>query len=126
MKIPARIERDPMFTVWNDQVPRLWYHTQRQASRLDAETLYGSLRFAKAYVIPAYEALGVLLHTGVVALRTWLRTGEESLSLSHSGTRIAHYIRRGTETLSLSHTGYVSVPAGPVAPVVHPIPPDRD
>lgn len=71
--IPRRIEEDPMFTGWRGDLPRLWYLDERQATRLDAESLYGAQEYAVLYSRLVYTVIPEPSQVVVLGVRGYTR-----------------------------------------------------
>lgn len=69
-----RIEADPMFSIWREGLPRLWYATERQATRLDAENLYGSQQYAVVYSRTNYTKLAAPTDVVTIGARGYQRS----------------------------------------------------
>lgn len=122
--IPARIESDPTFNGWSRDLPRLWYLDQRQATRLDAETLYGGSQFAVRYSRTQFTTLAEPIQTAAVGARGYVRESITDIGVPiETTTRIASFHRTLVTTLDEPEqdAGITLPSGGPVGPIVHPI-----
>lgn len=126
---PRRIESDPMFNAWSKSLPRLWYLDQRQATRLDAESLFGASQFAIFYGRAEFTTLADPIETALVGVRGYLRSQVFDLSNTgpfETGDRVVSYNVAGVPQVTFLDEPVQSVvvtkkSGGPVAPIEHPI-----
>jgi hypothetical protein len=122
--IPRRIEDDPMFTGWSRDLPRLWFLDERQATRLDAESLYGAQEYATLYSRLVYTVLPPIVQTSAVGVRGYTRGDITVLPVPiQTPARVVHYTRTHTTFLPLTQTSQIWSPSGsPLNPI--PAPPE--
>lgn len=123
---PRRIDDDPMFSGWNKALPRLWYLDQRQATRLDAESLFGASAFAIFYGRTGFTTLAEPGETAALGFRGYSRTQIFDLSTTgpfETATRMVNYTLTQLTTLAEPVQSVVLTKrsGGPVAPPDHPI-----
>lgn len=121
---PRRIEDDAMFAGWRRRLPRLWYLEQRQAIRLDAESLYGGSQFAVFYSRAQFRTLPTLVHSGEIGQRGYLRTQTRAIPVpEQSVERVLDLERSVIRVLAEpEQESRVQRPTtSPVAPIVHDI-----
>lgn len=71
-----------MFNGWSNVLPRLWHLDQRQATRLDAESLYGASEFAIFYGRTEFTTLADPIETAAIGVRGYLRNEITDLSVT--------------------------------------------
>ena len=126
---PRRIEDDPMFNGWSRDLPRLWYLDQRNATRLDAESIYGASQYAVFYNRAQFTAVAAPVQTGQIATRGYYRSNVTDIGQPvQTPDRTGQFSRTHVTTLAEPVQSVVLIvpSGGPVHPVVHPIPPDRE
>lgn len=121
---PKRIEDDPMFNGWDRALPRLWYLDQRQATRLDAESLFGSSQYAVFYSRAVFTTLAEPLQTPAIGVYGYHMPTITDIGVpAQTPSRDVDYIR--TVVTELDEPEQDSIPlrpsGGPVNPIVHPI-----
>jgi hypothetical protein len=122
------IERDAMFGGWSRDLPRLWYLDQRQATRLDAESLYGATMFAVFQSRTMDETLATPVDTVTILGRTYVREVFEHPGFpADSYTRTLSLTRTLVEVLEppIDEAIKVRPSTSPVSPPVHNIPADE-
>ena len=122
------IERDAMFGGWSRSLPRLWYLDQRQATRLDAESLYGATMFATFQSRTSDETLAAPTDTVAIVGRTYVRVAYELPGFpADTYGRTLTLKRTLTETLEPPTDEAIKVrpSTSPVSPPVHNIPADE-
>lgn len=126
--IPLRIEDDAMFKGWTSSVPRLWFLGQRQATRLDGESLFGAQEYAVRYNRAIYLVLAPPTQSIAVGARGYSRSVTRVIPVpTQSLGRTVDFIRNiGTTIAPPVQTVRVVRPSGsPVNPVPAP-PPGAD
>lgn len=116
------IERDPMFTAWARPLPRLWYLDQRQATRIDAESLYGSTLYAAFYGRTADESLATPTDTATAAVVGYYREITEAIPIAPDvADRTVAYTRSATDSLAepVDQGIVVKGGSGAIQPPVH-------
>jgi hypothetical protein len=120
---PRRIENDPTFNAWGRPLPRLWYLDQRQATRLDAESLFGASQYSILYSRTVELTLADPIETGAVGV---LGHYQEAITVIaepvETVTRTLTLTRATTTVLDpITETAFVlKASGGPVNPIVHP------
>jgi hypothetical protein len=120
---PRRIESDPTFNGWDRPLPRLWYLDQRQATRLDAESLFGASQYSILYNREVNTTLSDPVETGTIGVRGYYKeaitvlaepgeTGDRTLTLTRDTTTVLDPVVETSFVLKAS--------GGPVNPIVHP------
>lgn len=120
---PRRIESDPTFNGWSASLPRLWYLDQRQATRLDAESLFGASQFAIFYGRAVFTTIADPVQVGAVGIRGYFREQVTDIGqpIQNPDRVVSYHVTIITvlpavvQTVVLSKRG-----GGPVAPIVHP------
>ena len=122
------IERDEMFGVWMRSLPRLWYLDQRQATRLDAESLYGATLFAIFQSRTVLDVLAPPTDAAAVANIKRVRFINEAIPIPIEtvGPKV-DYTRYTTDVLPILEDVATRIrpSTSPVSPIVHNIPPDE-
>lgn len=116
------VEQDPMFTSWSRPLPRLWYLDQRQATRIDAESLYGSTLYAAFYGRTADESLAAPTDTATAAVVGYYREITEAIPIAPDvADRTVAYTRSALDTLAepVDSGRVVKGGSGVVQPPVH-------
>ena len=91
---PSRIEDDAMFKVWTNQIPRLWFLDERQATRLDSESLYGAQEYAVLYNRVTYLILPEPVQTIEIGMRGYVRGTTRVIPVpTQSLTRTVDFVR---------------------------------
>lgn len=114
-----------MFNGWNNQLPRLWYLDQRQATRLDAESLFGASQFAIFYGRAEFTTLPAVTQLDAIGMRGYFRNQITDLSPTgpfQTPGRLVNFtvtfvtvLDPPVQSVVLSKRG-----GGPVAPPDHP------
>ena len=122
------IERDEMFGVWMRNLPRLWYLDQRQATRLDAESLYGATLFAIFQGRTVVEVLAPPADASAIANIKRVRKIYEAIPIPiETVGRMGNFTRYTTDVLPevTDVATRIRPSTSPVSPIVHDIPPDE-
>lgn len=111
-----------MFLGWDKSLPRLWYLAQRQATRLDAESLFGSAAYAVFYGRSGFTTLDEPVQEVAMGPAGFARTLYTDIGVpSQVGDRHVNYTRVMATTLTIEQENVVVRPTGgPVNPIVHP------
>jgi hypothetical protein len=120
---PRRIEDDRMFSGWAKSLPRLWYLEQRQATRLDAESLFGSATYAVFYGRSGFTTLDAPVQTVEFGPSLFERTLYTDIGVpAQTVERQVSYTRTSVTELTITQEIVVARPTGgPVNPIVHPV-----
>lgn len=120
--IPRRIEDDPMFTGWSKDLPRLWFLDERQATRLDAESLYGAQEYATLWSRLSYTVLPTLTQVAAVGVRGYTREIITVLAVpAQTSQRVVNYTRTHVTTLPFTQKAQIWSPSGgPLNPIPSP------
>ena len=122
------IEHDEMFGVWMRNLPRLWYLDQRQATRMDAESLYGATLFAIFQSRSALIALAPPTDAAAIANIKRVRFIYEAIPIpTETVGRVGNFTRQTSDVLPLVEDTATRIrpSTSPVSPIVHDIPPDE-
>lgn len=120
--IPRRIEDDPMFVAWSNDLPRLWFLDQRQATRLDAESLYGAQEYAILWARLTYTVIPEPIQVATIGVRGYTREIITVLPVpTQTANRVAHVTRYNTTYIPLTQTSQIWRPSGgPLNPIPAP------
>lgn len=95
-----KVEGDPMFSAWSRLLPRLWYLDQRQATKIDAETLYGSSLYAAFFGRSVGDTLGAISDTATILATGFLRSPTEAIPIGvETASRTANYFRSSSDSV---------------------------
>jgi hypothetical protein len=121
---PRKIEDDAMFKGWNDSIPRLWFLDERQATRLDTESLYGAQEYAVLYNRATFLVLAEPIQTIEIGVRGYVRGGTTVIGEPvQTITRTVNYTRDISQSVPepTQEIKVVRPTTSPVNRIVHPI-----
>jgi hypothetical protein len=120
--IPRRIEDDPMFTGWTRDLPRLWFLDERQATRLDAESLYGAQEYATLWSRLVYTVLPPVQQTALIGARGYTREIITVIDIPvQTAQRIVNYTRTHFTSIPFTQGTQAWSPSGsPLNPIPSP------
>ena len=89
-----------MFKGWTNSIPRLWFLDERQATRLDSESLFGAQEYAVLYNRATYIVLAEPIQTIAIGVRGYQRGGTYVIDIPiQSLDRVVSFTRGRTTSL---------------------------